>query len=137
MNVFSFIFLAEPSLCSGEEFKQLRSFLVSYGPIDEYFTVVAMNCTSKLSLPDKIVALSEKYLSMPPTEDNITAASIMTWACCVMQKSAEDITPATPLLEIMRDLCRYPTTVDYMMYLPSQNGNWGLFKADIRSRMHG
>lgn len=137
MEVFSFIFLPEPSLCLGREFKSLCAFHVAYGNIDEVVNVLAIDCYSKASIPGRIESLSRKFISMVPTDYNLNAATIMTWCSRLLAKGPHDHVPAFPLVDAINNRYGYKTNASDMFYLPSQNGNWFLFKEDVRSRMRG
>ena len=137
MEVLSFVFLPEPSLCLDSDFKELRTFSISYHEIDETFTIVAMKCYSRSQIAAEIERLSKKYLQKTPTEYNINAAAIMTWCNQVLTQGPQNCVPAFQLVNIINSKCGYATSVTDMMYVPSLNGNWKLFKENIKNLMRG
>lgn len=115
--IYSFVLIPAPQLCGSQMFKRHRSFVRSSAKGSEIFDVIAINCTSKYDIPGMIYDISTRYLTMPPTEENIKTA---VWSSACRADLMERTYGATPTSEMKTTLALYNINIDESncIYIP-------------------
>ena len=115
--IYSFVLIPAPQLCGEQMFKRHRSFICSSAKKSEIFDVIAINCTSKYDIPGMIYNISSRYLTMPPTEENIKTA-VWSSACRADLMERTYGTPPTADLKKTLELYNLNVDVNNCIYIP-------------------
>ena len=134
--IYSFVLIPAPQLCESQMFKRHRSFVRSRvdGTNTEIFDVIAINCTSKYDIPGKIYDISTRYLTMPPTEENIKTA---VWSSACRSALMEETYGSTPTQEMMNTLAMYNINVNQTncIYIPLDGAALSITEQFVASYM--
>lgn len=136
MKLLSFVLVPHRRSCEGGMCRVLKEFTFHNDRGDtEDVIVIAFGCDYKSDISAIVYNIMYSYIQKPATETNVETAAWSSWCTKLLTDDPDGRIISEYMANVINSRCGINVERSRMLYLPSADGDWTVFKSSVRQRM--